>query len=332
MEYTTLGSTGITVSRIGLGTMGFGSGREWGLDEDESTRIIDRAIDLGINFFDTANIYSRGESEEILGAALEGYADERLVVSTKGHQQMDPHNPNSGGLSRKALQQELDRSLDRLGMDAVDIYHIHTSDPSTDVQVTMRTLDDFVRTGNARYLGASSMWTWEFAEAMHAADRLGSEPFAVMQNHYNLAYREEERDMLPFCDLHDVGVVPYSPLARGYLTRPAAETEATARGTDEATDYDHTYDDGGGRTINQRVEELAEDNGVSMAQISLAWLLHKEWVDAPILGVSSIEHLEDAVEALEITLSSSDLEYLEEPYEPSEIAGHSWPDEITGHR
>lgn len=332
MEYTSLGSTGLTISQIGLGTMGFGSGREWGLDEQESDKIIQRAIDLGINFFDTANIYSHGESEEILGNSLEGYDRDAFVISTKAHRQMDPDNPNSGGLSRKALQQELDHSLDRLGIDTADIFQLHTSDPSTDVEVTMRTLDSMVRDGKVRYTGASSMWTWEFAEAFHTADRLGLEPFNVMQNHYNLTYREEERDMLPFCNQHDIGVITYSPLARGYLTRPDDRVEATVRGADEAEDYDHTYHKGGGQTINERVEELAEDNGVSMAQIALAWQFHNEWVDAPILGVSSIEHLEAAVDALDISLSDSDLAYLEEPYEPSEIAGHVWPDGTHGHR
>lgn len=312
--------------------MGFGSGREWGLNEEESDEIIQRAIDLGINFFDTANIYSRGESEEILGNSLEGHDRDWLVVSTKIHRQMDPDNPNSGGLSRKALQQELSHSLDRLGMDSVDICQLHTSDPTTDVEVTMRTLDNMVQNGDVRYTGASSMWTWEFANALHTADRLDLEPFSVMQNHYSLAYREEERDMLPFCDLHDIAIIPYSPLARGYLTRPDDRIEETARGADEADDYDHTYHEGGGQEINRRVEQLAEDNGVSMAQIALAWQFHKEWVDAPILGVSSVEHLEDAVEALDISLSDSDMQYLEEPYEPSEIAGHVWPDGIHGHR
>lgn len=312
--------------------MGFGSGREWGLGEDENDEIIQRAIDLGISFFDTANIYSRGEIEEILGSSLEGHEDDWQVVSTKGHRQMDPDNPNFEGLSRKALQQDLDHSLERLRMDAVDIYFVHASDPATGIETTMRTLDDIISDGKARYLGASSMWTWEFAEAMHTTDRRGFGPFTVMQNHYSPAYQEEERDMLPFCDLHDAAVILCSPLARGYLTRPDDRIEATDRGSDEAEEYDHTYHKGGGREINRRVEELAEDTGVSMAQIALARQFHKGWVDAPILGVSSFEHLEDAVEALEISLSDSGLQYLEEPYEPSEIAGHNWPEGIYRHR
>jgi aryl-alcohol dehydrogenase-like predicted oxidoreductase len=332
MEYTTLGSTGMTVSRLCLGTMSFGSGRAWTLDEEASDEIIQRAIDLGINFFYTANVYSRGESEEILGASLDGHDRDRLVVSTKVRNQMDPDDPNSSGLSRKTIQQELDASLDRLGMDTVDIYHAHSLDPTTDIDTTMRAFNEMIESGKVRYLGVSSVWAHEFAAALHSADRLSLEPFAVMQNHYNLAYREEERDILPICDRRDIGVIPYSPLARGYLARPDDRVEDTVRGADEAVDYDHTYHEGGGQRINERVSELAEEKGVSMAQISLSWLLHQVPVDAPILGVSSVEHLEDAVEALDIDLSSSDLEYLEEPYEPSQITGHDWPDDVTGHR
>jgi len=332
MEYTTLGDTGMTVSRLALGTMSFGSGREWTLDEDESDEIIQRAIDLGINFFDTANVYSTGESEEILGSSLAGHDRDWLVVSTKVYHPMDPDNPNTSGLSRKTVNQELDHSLNRLDMEYADVYHVHTLDPDTGVEATVRTLDDVVRSGRVRYLGASSVWTHEFAEALHAADRLNAEPFHVMQNHYNLAYREEERDMLPLCDRHDIGVIPYSPLARGYLARPDQRIGDTVRGADEQDDYDHTFHEGGGEEINRRVQELADEKDVSMAQISLSWLLHQEWVDAPILGVSSIEHLEDAVEALDVSLSSRDREYLEEPYEPSKIAGHSWPEDIVGHR
>jgi aryl-alcohol dehydrogenase-like predicted oxidoreductase len=332
MEYTTLGDTGMTVSKLCLGTMSFGSGRAWTLDEEESDEIIQRALELGINFFDTANVYSQGEAEEILGSSLAGHDRDRLVVSTKVYHPMGSDNPNSSGLSRKTIQQELSNSLERLGMDAVDIYHAHSLDPETDVATTMRAFNEVIERGMARSLGASSVWAWEFAEALRVAESLGLEAFSVMQNHYNLAYREEERDVLPLCEKHGVGVIPYSPLARGYLTRPDDATEETTRGADEAVEYDHTYHEGGGRTINERVSELAAEKDVSMAQISLSWLLHQEWVDAPIIGVSSVEHLEGAVEALDVSLSESELEYLEEPYEPSEIAGHSWPAGITGHR
>ncbi|ARS88801.1 aldo/keto reductase [Natrarchaeobaculum aegyptiacum] len=323
MEYTTLGTTGTTVSRICLGCMSFGSSdwREWVLEDEESKEIIDRAIDLGINFFDTANVYSLGESERILGEALEGRREE-AVVATKVFLQMREADPNSGGLSRKTIEQELEASLDRLGMDTVDLYQTHRWDRKTPIETTMRALDDAVRRGQVRYVGASSMWAHQFAEALHTSDHLGLERFVTMQNHYNLVYREEEREMLPLCEKEEVGVVPWSPLARGYLTRPHEEIDATTRGETEEHMYEHPYRDGGGQEINERVAELAADKGVTMAQIALAWLLHKDWVDAPIVGTTSVEHLEQAVEALEIDLSASDMAYLEEPYEPVEVSGH----------
>jgi aryl-alcohol dehydrogenase-like predicted oxidoreductase len=323
MEYTTLGDTGMEVSRICLGCMSFGSSdwREWVLDEEESHEIIDRAIELGINFFDTANMYSMGESERVLGNALEGRR-ERQVVATKGYFQMDEADPNSGGLSRKAIEQELASSLDRLGMDTVDLYQIHRRDPKTPIETTLRALDDAVRRGQVRYVGASSMWAHQFASDLHTSDALGLERFATMQNHYNLVYREEERETLPLCAKENVGVIPWSPLARGYLTRPHEEIDATTRGASEEHLYEHPYREGGGPAVNERVEELAAEKEVSMAQIALSWLLHKDWVDAPIVGTTSISHLEDAVEALDISLSDSDLEYLEEPYEPVRVSGH----------
>ncbi|PSP90209.1 aldo/keto reductase [Halobacteriales archaeon QS_4_69_34] len=323
MEYTTLGETGMTVSRLCLGCMSFGSTdwREWVLEAEASHEVIERAIDLGINFFDTANMYSRGESERILGDALEGRREES-VVATKGFFRMDEENPNSGGLSRKAIEQELDASLDRLGMDAVDLYQIHRRDPDTPIETTLRALDDAVRRGKTRHVGASSMWAHQFADALHAADRLGLERFATMQNHYNLVYREEEREMLPLCANGGVGVIPWSPLARGYLTRPHEAFDTTTRA--ETDDYarTHPYAEGGGRAVNERVEELAAEEGATMAQIALAWLLEKEWVDAPIVGTTSIGHLEEAVAALDVSLAESDVEYLEEPYEPVPVSGH----------
>jgi aryl-alcohol dehydrogenase-like predicted oxidoreductase len=321
MEYTTLGSTGMEVSRICLGCMSFGSSREWMLDEDASHEILERAIDLGVNFFDTANVYSRGESEEILGGALSGYDRDRLVVATKVFGEMDEDNPNASGLSRKAIEQELASSLERLGMDTVDLYQIHRWDYDTPIEETLRTLDDAVRRNQVRYVGASSMWAHQFADALHTSDRLGLERFATMQNHYNLVYREEEREMLPLCEKEGVGVIPWSPLAGGYLTRAHEEVDATTRGESLADRHDE-YRSGGGPEVNARVEELADEKGLSMAQVGLAWLLHREWVDAPIVGVSSVEHLEEAVEAVDVSLSDSDLEYLEEPYEPVEVAGH----------
>ncbi|TMT86229.1 aldo/keto reductase [Haloterrigena sp. H1] len=324
MEYTTLGSTGMEVSRICLGCMSFGSSDwlEWVLDDEESKAIIDRAIDLGINFFDTANMYSNGESERILGDALEGYREES-VVATKGYFQMREDDPNSGGLSRKAIEQELTASRERLGMETIDLYQIHRWDDDTPIETTLRALDDAVRRGHVRYIGASSMWAHQFADALHTSDRLGLERFVTMQNHYNLVYREEEREMLPLCAKENVGVIPWSPLARGYLTRPHEEIDATTRGETEDHLYEHPYRDGGGPEINERVAEVAADKGATMAQIGLAWLLHKDWVDAPIVGTTSVEHLEQAVEALEIDLSASDMAYLEEPYEPVPVSGHS---------
>jgi aryl-alcohol dehydrogenase-like predicted oxidoreductase len=323
MEYTTLGSTGIEVSRICLGCMSFGTSdwREWVLDEEEGIELVERAIDLGINFFDTANMYSRGESERVLGTALEGRREES-VVATKGYFQMDEDDPNSGGLSRKAIEQELVNSLDRLGMDTVDLYQIHRWDYDTPVETTLRTLDDAVRRGQVRHVGASSMWTYQFADALRTSERLGLERFATMQNHYNLLYREEEREMLPFCEQEGVGVIPWSPLARGYLTRPHEEYDATTRGETDDHAREHPYFEAGGREINERVAELAAEYDATMAQVALAWLLDREWVDAPIVGTTSVEHLEQAVAALDLSLSDSDVEWLEEPYEPVRVSGH----------
>ncbi|MCU4717409.1 aldo/keto reductase [Halapricum hydrolyticum] len=324
MEYTTLGSTGIEVSRIALGCMSFGTPewREWVLDDEKSREIIERAIDLGINFFDTANMYSRGESERILGNVLADYDRDEQVVATKVYFQMDDDNPNSQGLSRKTIEQELSNSLDRLGMDTVDLYQIHRWDEGTPIETTLRALDDAVRRGRVRHVGASSMWAYQFADALHESDRLGLERFQTMQNHYNLLYREEEREMLPLCEREGIGVIPWSPLARGYLARPHDEFDVTTRGQTDDHARGHPYFDGGGREINERVAEIAAEKGVTMAQIALAWLLHQDAVDAPIVGTTSVEHLEDAVEALEIDLSASEQAYLEAPYEPVPVSGH----------
>ena len=324
MEYTTLGNTGLTVSKICLGCMSFGdpSWRDWVLDEEAGRELVERAIELGVNFFDTANMYSRGASERVLGDALAEYDRDEFVVATKGYFQMREGDPNSGGLSRKAIEQELDASLDRLGMETVDLYQTHRWDYDTPVEETLRALDDAVRRGKTRYVGTSSMWAHQFAEALHTSDRLGLERFATMQNHYNLLYREEEREMLPLCDREDVGVIPWSPLARGFLARPHEELETTARGEAESEADRHPYLANGGREVNERVEELAAEYGVSMAQIALAWLFEQETVDAPIVGTTSVEHLEEAVTALELSVSDSDLAYLEEPYEPVPVSGH----------
>ena len=322
MEYTTLGDTGMTVSKICLGCMSFGDSdwREWVLDEEAGKEIVERALELGVTFFDTANMYSNGESERVLGEALAGHREE-TVVATKGYFQMDESNPNSGGLSRKAIEQELENSLDRLGMDTVDLYQIHRWDYDTPIEETLSALDDAVRRGKVRYLGASSMWAHQFAEALHTSDREGYERFVTMQNLYNLAYREEEREMVPLCQREGIGMLPWSPLGAGYLTRPYEQDDATTRGEHE-TALGRPYREGGGEEINRRIEELADEKDVKMAQIALRWVAGKEVVDAPIVGTSSVEHLEDAVEALDVDLSDSDVEWLEEPYEAVRVSGH----------
>jgi aryl-alcohol dehydrogenase-like predicted oxidoreductase len=324
MEYTTLGSTGMEVSRLCLGCMSFGSSdwREWVRGEEFGHELVERAIDLGINFFDTANMYSRGESERILGDALDGYDRDAQVVATKVYFQMRDDDPNSGGLSRKTIEQELDSSLRRLKMDTVDLYQTHRWDDSTPIETTLAALDDAVRKGKIRHAGGSSMWAHQFATAQHTADREGYDGFVSMQDHYNLVYREEEREMHPFCAKEDVAVVPWSPLARGFLTRPHEEYETTTRAETDDYAQAHPYADGGGREINERVQELAAEKDVKMAQIALSWVLHQDVVTAPIVGASKLEHLEDAVEALDIDLSESDQEWLEEPYEPVPVSGH----------
>lgn len=340
MEYTTLGDTGLEVSRICLGCMSFGGTDmiDWALEEEQAHEIVDRAIDLGINFFDTANVYSNGESEDILGNALGGYDRDRFVIATKTHPQRSPNaypptqaslgsNDGAGGLSRKAIEQDLRDSKDRLGVETIDLYQIHRWDYATPIEETLRTLDDAVRRGDVRYIGASSMWAYQFASALHTSDRNGLERFVSMQNHYNLAYREEEREMLPLCGENGIGVIPWSPLAGGYLARSHESLGETERGSNMEdsewlSERMAAYHENGGKEINERIEELSDQRGVSMAQISLAWLLHQDPVTAPIVGVTSIEHLEDAAEAVEIELSNDDLEYLEAPYEPTEIEGH----------
>ena len=325
MEYTTLGNTGMTVSKVCLGCMSFGDPdwRDWVLGPEAGAELIEEAIDLGVNFFDTANMYSLGESERVLGDTLADYDRREFVVATKGYFPMRDADPNSGGTSRKTLEQELQASLDRLGMDTVDLYQTHRWDDDTPIDETLRTLDDAVRRGQIRYPGTSSMWGYQFSEALATSDRLGLDRFQTMQNHYNLLYREEEREMLPLCDRESVGVIPWSPLARGFLARPHEELDATERGQAELDADRHPYLDNGGREINERVEELADERGVKMAQIALAWLFEQETVDAPIVGTTSVEHLHDAVEALDISLSDSDLAYLEAPYEPVPVSGHA---------
>lgn len=331
MEYTTLGGTGTPVSRLCLGCMGFSEGGDgWALDREESREVIERAVDLGVTFFDTANVYHGGESESVLGDVLAEYDREQFVVATKGRYGSGRDARADVGLSRKAIDLQLRDSLDRLGMDTVDLYQVHRWDRETPVEVTLRALDDAVARGDVRYVGASSMWTYQFVESRHASRRLGVEPFRTMQPFYNLAYRERERELLPYCLEEDVGVIPWSPLMHGYLARPDAEWTATDRGAD-LTDNPHPVREGNNPGVNRRVDELADDRGVSMAQVALAWLLHKEPVDAPIVGTTSVDHLEEAVGALDVSLSDSDLDYLEEPYEPVRVSGWDGARERMGY-
>ncbi|WP_273837384.1 aldo/keto reductase [Halococcus sp. PRR34] len=320
MEYTTLGNTGLEVSRICVGCMGFGGSADWKLGEQASREIIDRAIDLGINFFDTANKYADGESETILGNALAEYDSEQFVIATKGRWGSGQDDRNAQGLSRKAIDRQIQNSRDRLGVETIDLYQLHRWDDDTPIEQTLRALDDAVSRGDIRYMGASSMWTYQFAESLFASERLNLEPFTTMQPFYNLVYRERERELLPYCHEKNIGVLPWSPLEHGYLTRPDEEWTTTTRG-EGLVDNTHPVREGNNPEINRRVKELAEEKGVSMAQISIAWLFHNEYVDAPILGTTSIEHLEDAVEALNISLSTSDIEHLEEPYTPVRVSG-----------
>jgi 1-deoxyxylulose-5-phosphate synthase len=322
MRYTKFGPTGMDVSVICLGCMSFGEpdrGRQkWTLDEAGSREIIKRALDAGINFFDTANVYSAGSSEEITGRALADLADrDEIVLATKVHGQMR-EGPNGGGLSRKAILSEIDKSLTRLGTDYVDLYQIHRWDYETPIEETLEALNDVVRAGKARYIGASSMFAWQFAKSLAASDRHGWARFVSMQDHYNLLYREEEREMLPLCASEEIGVIPWSPLARGRLTRPwdaeTARTETDAFGASLYRDDDEQ--------IVKRTLEVAERLGAPPAQVAMAWLLSNPVVTSPIVGVTKSEHLTDAVAAVDLELSDDDITALEEPYQPHPIAGH----------
>jgi aryl-alcohol dehydrogenase (NADP+) len=320
VEYVKLGSTGLDVSRICLGAMSFGipgQGRhDWSLDEDASRPLIRRALDAGINFIDTANVYSAGTSEEIVGRALAEYADRaEIVLATKLNGRTRP-GPNGAGLSRKAVMTEIDNSLRRLGTDYVDLYQIHRWDPTTPIEVTMEALHDVVKAGKALHIGASSMWAWQFAKAQHTADLGGWTRFSTMQNHYNLLYREEEREMLPLCADQGVGVIPWSPLARGRLARDWDATSARSE-TDGWGDLYHETD----RDIVERVAEVAEKRGVPRAQVALAWLLSNPTVTAPIVGATRVGHLDDAVAAIDLALDAAEIALLEEPYQPHTIAG-----------
>lgn len=327
MEYVKFGNTGLDVSRICLGTMGFGVPSDrwpqrWVIDENQSRTIVKKALDLGINFFDTANVYSDGMSEEFLGRALKDFAKrDEIVIATKVFFPMHD-GPNSMGLSRKTIMSEIDKSLERLGTDYVDLYITHRWDYNTPIEETMEALHDVVKSGKARYIGASAMYAWQFQKANHIAEKNGWTKFVSMQNHLNLIYREEEREMLPLCKEGKIAVTPYSPLASGRLTRDWSETTLRSE-TDQVQKmkYDSTAD--ADRLIVERVAELAEKKGVPRAHIALAWLLQKEPVVAPIVGATKIYHLEDAVAALSVSLTAEEVAYLEEPYVPHTIVGHS---------
>ncbi|MEV5164795.1 aldo/keto reductase [Streptomyces werraensis] len=322
MQYVKLGSTGLEVSRVCLGCMTYGDpGRgnhEWTLDEEASRPLIRQALEAGITFFDTANVYSDGTSEEIVGRALRDFARrDDVVLATKVHGRMRP-GPNGAGLSRKAIMTELDHSLRRLGTDYVDLYQIHRWDPHTPVEETMEALHDVVKAGKVRYIGASSMYAWQFSKAQYTAELRGWTKFVSMQNHYNLLYREEEREMLPLCADQGVGVLPWSPLARGRLTRDwdvTTERSATDR-------FGSTLYQEGDRAIVEAVARVAEARGVPRAQVALAWLLRQDTVTAPVVGAAKPSHIEDAVAAVDLTLTDKELEELAEPYTPHPIAGH----------
>ncbi|MDX6209065.1 MAG: 1-deoxyxylulose-5-phosphate synthase [Frankiales bacterium] len=323
MDYVKLGRTGLEVSRICLGTMSYGDpargNHTWSLGEDVTREHIGRAVELGINFFDTANVYSDGTSEEFVGRALRDVARrEEVVIATKVHGRMH-QGPNGAGLSRKVILTEIDNSLRRLGTDYVDLYQIHRWDASTPIEETLEALHDVVRAGKARYIGASSMYAWQFAKALYTADLHGWTRFASMQDHYNLLNREEEREMLPLCADQGIGVVPWSPLARGRLTRDWDETTLRSE-TDEfgKTLYDTADSD---RKIAAAVAKVAEQRGVPRAQVALAWLAQNPTVTAPIVGATKPHHLDDAVAALSLQLTPEEIAVLEEPYVPHDVAG-----------
>ena len=325
MEYTRLGAAGLQVSRLCLGCMTYGApdrgNHSWTLDEDKSRPLLKQALDLGINFLDTANVYSDGSSEEIVGRTVKGLVRrEELVIATKVYNRMRP-GANGMGLSRKAIFAEIDESLRRLGTDYVDLYQIHRWDYETPLEETLEALHDVVKAGKARYIGASSMYAWQFAQALYTSRLHGWTRFVSMQNHLNLLYREEEREMLPLCADQGVAVIPWSPLARGRLTRDWDETtERLATDTYGKTLYQATAD--ADRKVVDAVAQVASRRGVPRAQVALAWLLQKRPVTAPIIGASKPQHLTDAVAALELKLEAEEVKLLEAPYVPHRIAGH----------
>jgi aryl-alcohol dehydrogenase-like predicted oxidoreductase len=324
MEFTNLGKSGLKVSRVCLGCMTYGvparGAHLWTLDEEQARPLLKRAVELGINFFDTANTYSDGTSEEIVGRALRDFARrEEIVIATKVYYQMRD-GANARGLSRKSIMIEVDASLRRLGTDYIDLYQIHRWDKTTPIEETLEALHDLIKVGKVRYIGASSMWAWQFSKAQYTARARNLTSFVSMQNYYNLLYREEEREMMPLCAAEGVGVLPWSPLARGRLTRNWDENTYRTE-TDEfgKTLYAATAD--ADRKVVDRVSEVANKRGVSRAQVALAWITRKPYVTAPIVGASKIQHLDDAVAALSLNLSPEEIASLEEPYVPHAVIG-----------
>ena len=323
MDHVPLGNTGLSVSRLCLGMMSYGDPgwRDWILDEDAARPFVKRAVEGGINFFDTADMYSRGVSEEVTGKLLKEFARrDEVVIASKVFFPMGD-GPNRGGLGRKHIFQAVTDSLRRLDVETIDLYQIHRWDYHTPIEETMEALHDVVKAGYARYIGASSMFAWQFARAQHRAELRGTTPFVSMQNHYNLLYREEEREMIPFCRETGIGLLPWSPLARGYLTRAVQEKEATSRGSSD--DYArklYSYPEADG--IIEAVGEVAAARGVSRAQVALAWLLSKVYVTAPIIGATKMSHLDDALGALELTLDPEEVERLEAGYVARPVLGH----------
>lgn len=326
MEYIQLGNTGLRVSRVCLGCMSYGTSkwRPWVLDDEPSRPFFKRAVEAGINFFDTADVYSRGVSEQVTGRALKDFAKrDQVVIATKVHGQMGD-GPNDRGLSRKHVMDSIDASLKRLQTDYVDLYQIHRYDPSTPIDETMSALNDLVRAGKVRYIGASSMFAWQLAKAQYTADQHGWTRFISMQNHYNLVYREEEREMIPFCLEQGVGLIPWSPLARGFLAgnRTPDKQGETTRSKNDPFAEELYFRDSDFKIVD-RVRELANKRAVKPMQIALAWNLHKPGVAAPIIGATKMHHLDEAIAALEVKLSSEDIHFLEELYQPHPVLGHS---------
>lgn len=319
MEYTNLGTTGITVSKICMGMMSFGDSRKWTLEIDEARPIVEKAIDLGVNFFDTANVYATGRSEEITGELLKEYRDD-VVVATKIRFPMG-EGKNDKGLNRFHMAREIENSLSRLQMDFVELYQIHRWDYQTSIEHVMRSLNHLIDAGMVLHIGASSMFAWQFAKAQHTAEKLGLEGFSTMQNHYNPIYREEEREMIPLCIDMGVGLIPWSPLARGLVTRPLEES-TTRKESDPLQEnwYHHDND----QEIIAEIQQVSSELDLSMAQVSLAWVLQQPGITSPIIGVTKLKHLEEAVAATEITLDQDYVNRISEKYTSRPVAGHSY--------